>query len=827
MISSNDHLRIDAQVIRQLGDQLITDAEQALLELIKNSYDADATSVSITIDTEFMPSDGEIPSGAIGGILVNDTGLGLSEENIKNGWLVISLSPKRRMKQQGLTTWRKRTPLGDKGLGRLGTMKLGRYLELSTANAETPEQLPHSAHRVFIDWGKFTPGVTLDQVPITVEQTEIPKKPFTSVAVYGLSDTTYWKGAERRDLLQKNLSTLISPFLGFQDFKIKLNINGTALDLDRIGPQIRNSATTTFSVSWNGISLSFAGKARIDLLKASTENDQSTFFNDAILADRGQRFLDFLMSRGGAKQFSIKPSAQPWYIEFSQDLEVTQLQIPELADEQGNPGRFHGEIDSFALDGASAADGIFSNYKEYKEYVKRQSGIYVYRDNFGVRMPKDWAGLGLSWTSGRSYYGLKPSTTIGYIAITAAGNPQLSEKSDREGFLDAPASRCFVRLAQSFVKQANDVLTFIRRSYVEYRSIESSKAINQAPNWTPGELTKVLQDLDKDARIRGEIITNKTEQVVKKLGSVEEGVKSLRGLFTREPVDRTLSELASLQTEIRALRQTVNSIRDSQQEPIKIANVSLERIALMSRQLEDVYETVGVGIAAQALAHDVHAILDDIVGRTMRLRNLIRINGSERDTGLDKEASIYVEYILVAINNLRKQIAFIEPMMRGTREVKQEFRVSDFLTDYIALRRDRLHALGIAVELKIRKDFSVYFNRGRLLQIVDNLFRNSEYWLRQQQIHYPSENSIIRVEINAPTIVVSDTGPGVRAALEETLFDLFVSDKPKKDGQGHGLGLFIVTQLLERDNCHIWLDSERNQRGNRFKFMLDLASAQR
>ena len=43
---------ISPHVVRQLGAELVTDHVTALMELIKNSYDADATYVKVTIDTQ-------------------------------------------------------------------------------------------------------------------------------------------------------------------------------------------------------------------------------------------------------------------------------------------------------------------------------------------------------------------------------------------------------------------------------------------------------------------------------------------------------------------------------------------------------------------------------------------------------------------------------------------------------------------------------------------------------------------------------------------------------------------------------------------------------
>jgi C4-dicarboxylate-specific signal transduction histidine kinase len=77
-------VNIDANVIRQLGDELVTDAEQALLELIKNSYDADADWVRLFIDSE--AADNGTPPGTI---RVEDNGSGMHEDQLKNGWLRI------------------------------------------------------------------------------------------------------------------------------------------------------------------------------------------------------------------------------------------------------------------------------------------------------------------------------------------------------------------------------------------------------------------------------------------------------------------------------------------------------------------------------------------------------------------------------------------------------------------------------------------------------------------------------------------------------------------------------------------------------------------
>jgi hypothetical protein len=102
-------VQVDAHVIRQLGDQLVTDAEQALIELIKNCWDADAERVRITIDTAYRDEDD--PPALTGRILVDDDGCGMNRDAITNGWLTISLSLKREDHPSpgADAAWRQRT----------------------------------------------------------------------------------------------------------------------------------------------------------------------------------------------------------------------------------------------------------------------------------------------------------------------------------------------------------------------------------------------------------------------------------------------------------------------------------------------------------------------------------------------------------------------------------------------------------------------------------------------------------------------------------------------------------------------------------------------
>ena len=81
--------RFDVSTFRLIGRDLITDRVTALFELIKNCYDANATVVTVEFDKV-----GTINSDSV--ISISDNGIGMSFEDVRDKWMVIGTSCKRR-----------------------------------------------------------------------------------------------------------------------------------------------------------------------------------------------------------------------------------------------------------------------------------------------------------------------------------------------------------------------------------------------------------------------------------------------------------------------------------------------------------------------------------------------------------------------------------------------------------------------------------------------------------------------------------------------------------------------------------------------------------
>lgn len=161
VISEGDRvakLRPRARIVRTIGDQLISGPEAALIELVKNSYDADSPSVSITITPPGSLNEGRKP----GEILVVDTGHGMSADDIASKWFEPATSDKV---ERGSSPAGRRL-LGAKGVGRFATARLGSSLHLTSVHKAAGKLRQVSEFKV--DWQLFEDSQYLDEIDIDI-----------------------------------------------------------------------------------------------------------------------------------------------------------------------------------------------------------------------------------------------------------------------------------------------------------------------------------------------------------------------------------------------------------------------------------------------------------------------------------------------------------------------------------------------------------------------------------------------------------------------------------------------------------------------------------
>lgn len=228
VISKGKRFSIDARAMLTWGRDSIKDHSTAVLELVKNSYDAGATVVVVTIVS------GE-SSSAKCMIRIADDGAGMSNKEVSNKWLRIGYSDKRTDKSV-----RGRRKAGEKGIGRISADRLGSVLELRTQCSAD------DAVGLGVNWDLFEhSGVDLNTIELHSldnlnflvprqatynekrDKFEDPPKPRpnsrkvtgTELTIRNLRQR--WTPSDVEDL-RNELSVLTSPLKRTEDFQIRL-----------------------------------------------------------------------------------------------------------------------------------------------------------------------------------------------------------------------------------------------------------------------------------------------------------------------------------------------------------------------------------------------------------------------------------------------------------------------------------------------------------------------------------------------------------------------------------------------------------------------------
>lgn len=202
--------KVSSELKNILGRDLITDSNIAILELVKNSFDAHATEVKISFLDDSL--------------IISDNGKGMSEEDILNKWLFVAYSAKSDgTEDKDYRNTIKRKYAGAKGIGRLSCDRLGRFLTLITKSQNDINTI-----ELCIDWNDFelSSKDEFDQIPVkhsvSSSSRYFPKNTTGTILKFtGLHDK--WDAAAILRL-KKSLEKLINPFSGADQFKIIFDV---------------------------------------------------------------------------------------------------------------------------------------------------------------------------------------------------------------------------------------------------------------------------------------------------------------------------------------------------------------------------------------------------------------------------------------------------------------------------------------------------------------------------------------------------------------------------------------------------------------------------
>jgi hypothetical protein len=195
-----------ARLLKLIGEELISDEVVALSELVKNSHDADATTVTVIFRRV---------TGAGGSLEVRDDGIGMDVSTLLGRWMEPAASTKVGKGRQ--VTAKGRRVLGEKGVGRFAADKLARRLEIVSRCPDRPDEV-----QALVDWDLFDNGSLL----LSEVQNRWEVRPARDVSPHGtLLRMTDLRAAWSERMFRRlsiRLARLLSPFRQKDPFAIRI-----------------------------------------------------------------------------------------------------------------------------------------------------------------------------------------------------------------------------------------------------------------------------------------------------------------------------------------------------------------------------------------------------------------------------------------------------------------------------------------------------------------------------------------------------------------------------------------------------------------------------
>ena len=727
-----------ARVAIQLGRESISDSITALIELVKNAYDADADGVRIRFSgLNIKPDPLEISSDQNTIIVIEDNGSGMSESQLADNWLVIGTPNKLKSVK---SSSKGRILTGEKGLGRLG---LDRLSELTIVRSFTKDK--SFGTELVVDWHKYEDvDEVLEKInhkiyriskknPDSITKVPVEINSGTQLVLYGLKDN--WSKDSLLDL-KRELTLLVSPFAGLNDFKIELD---SGLGREQIDGVI-NSDYMLDAAEWTLIA-NLDKDSNIKYTMSSTLHNKNFVLEATLWSEKFKKAKN--------KTPICGPLEFRMYFFPRRDVETDDLSISRS------------QID---------------------EFLNSNQGLRIYRDNFRVRPygepngSGDW--LNLSYRRQQSPQGVaqKPlggwrvgyNQVVGAVFISRDSNPHLTDQTNRESIVDGPGFsdlRMFALDAVSFFEFKRQEFEMERKQQTEYET----------------------------AREKASELSKQSTDVVKKLGdlSTDIGKKLRQG---KAPSNKEVGELIKIakqvekKVEITASAQkelaTAADIRQSELRNQKDTLGNLASLGILTASFG--HETVGASNVAVTTASDLREDL---------LKGLFMVSPDLRH---DIEESL--DAIVYSVSKIETFAKFALRNVRRDKRHRKEVSLNNVITQVFEYFGKSLDEKNIKVELDLQERLP-YILAFQIdwESIIVNFITNTVWALEDKPSTDRIIRVSTKEEKGVIFFSFSDSGIGIEAGTHDQIFLPTFSTRRNEEGIiiGTGMGLAIVKGFVD------------------------------
>lgn len=743
---------VSARTARLIGRENVANAEGAVIELVKNSYDADADNVTI-----FFSGDEEL--------YIIDNGHGMTEEIIKSAWMTIGTDHK----EVDPFSPRKRVKSGAKGIGRFALDRLGEKVEMYT--------LPKGSDKAYVwkaDWSDFEKAATnvsdikasLDEVKNTDIAQYLPKFYKDSRENNFSKHGTILKISKLRDSwdekllteLYESLESLV-PGEGVDNFSINLNAFNFPDRYGHVRPLLNQDFDYRVDASYSSKTQKITvtvERNEFDVLLL--EKKFSEVFLDSKMSEEPYRLADF--KKGSFKKiysigevisgFSDPDNLLKDIGDFSFKLTFAKNRAPNKEDARKYPYKTF-------------------EYAARSEWLDRFSGIRIFRDNFRVRpygeKGDDWLHLGERAALSPqgpgqrlNGYRVRPNQVYGAVYISRLQNLLFQDKSSREGI------------------QENDTFSLFKNLLISIVAV-----MERDRNIIFFSLSELYKRTDEAERIKAE-----AREAAERIKKEKEQPSSTDWDFS-EDAEKVARAFQVLEGEI-----------EEKHEEIKI----LRSLA-------------SAGLITAAVAHELRGLENVLVTRNQELRSLIEPYIKESDLKGVKDAFnpyVLIKEMEQTDKNLREWLSYaLMPLKRDKRKRATIFlseyftALGDTWTNLLSERKIELDIGSIDESYRVKAfhiDLDTIFN-NLVINSIESFARQKKTIKRKIQIRCLYGDDRYR-------IIYSDNGAGLDESFKknpDVVFEPQVTTKVDSEGKvvGTGMGMYLVKNTVEENSGSVEL----------------------
>ena len=506
-----------ARIMRTLGQELISSETVAVLELVKNAYDADARKVLIRFSGKLEKGNGSIE--------IIDNGHGMDMNVIEKAWMEPATDEKRK---QSRSPALKRRFLGAKGIGRFAVSRLANELELVTRLTGSESE----SYAIF-DWKQFDDeNKYLDQIEILTE-TRPPKEilPGGTIDILWENEklppikerakgtilrmnllNKQWK-TEDFEELQRGLSRLISPFKKFLDFKITVKLPDEFSEFSR---EVAPPAVIKYP------HYSVKGKVGQD---GNFKFILSVYAHG--IKKEMEGYFVWIKERGNWNLFTVSYEK---FIELTEPQREDEAKIRKV-----ETGPFDFELRIWDRDElGNVVQKTNSTIQNARKDLDSVAGINIYRDGFRVLPygePKDdWLRLDLRRVQ-KPTMRLSQNQILGYVNISADKNKELKDQSNREGLDENQALEDLRNVILTTLNEIENTRYYLRpRKKGEKAFSTPIQGLFNAINLSKLK-TRIQQEYPKD-EVTQKLIEETEKRLENQIGEIQTVIARYQNLAT-------------------------------------------------------------------------------------------------------------------------------------------------------------------------------------------------------------------------------------------------------------------------------------------------------